>query len=143
MRRQGLATASIAVMVTTNEHKPQDAQYQATRPVRLTIATADTGRLIRAALWGLHAVYRPGYCYKKCGVTFLGLHPAAAVQASLFLRPDSPQRIALMAAIDALNRRYGRDRVRYAATGTDRPWKLRSEHLSQRYTTSWAELLPV
>lgn len=50
MRRQDLATASVVVMVTTNRHKPEDAQYYATRPVRLTIGTSDTGRLIRAAL---------------------------------------------------------------------------------------------
>lgn len=39
------------MMVTTNRHKSEDAQYYATRPVRLTIGTSDTGRLIRAALW--------------------------------------------------------------------------------------------
>lgn len=70
-------------------------------------------------------------------------HPADAVQGSLFLRPDQPGRVQLMQAIDALNARYGRDRVRYAASGMDRPWKLRAEHLSQRYTTRWGELLTV
>ena len=40
-------------------------------------------------------------------------------------------------------RRYGRDRVRYACTGTERPWKLKAEFLSQRYTTRWGELLNV
>ena len=140
MRRQGLATASIVVFVTTNRHKPQDAQYYAAKPVRLTIGTADTGRLIRAALWGLRAIFRPGYRYKKCGVTFLDLHPADQVQGSLFLRPDSPARQQLMLTVDALNRRYGRDQVRFATTGTERPWKLNAAFLSQRFTTRWGEL---
>ncbi len=60
----------------------------ATQHVKLTIATADTGRLIRAALWGLRRIYRPGFQYKKTGILFLDLAPAAAVQGSLFLRPD-------------------------------------------------------
>lgn len=143
MRRQGLAAASIAVMLTTNRHKPEDAQYYANRPVRLTIGTSDTARLIRAALWALKGIYRSGFRYKKCGILLLDLHPADAVQGSLFLQPDQPGRVQLMQAIDALNARYGRDRVRYAASGMDRPWKLRAEHLSQRYTTRWGELLTI
>ncbi|KQT96112.1 hypothetical protein ASG60_20555 [Methylobacterium sp. Leaf469] len=135
LRRQGLATASITVMLTTNRHKTEDDQYYAPRPVRLTIGTSDTGRLIWAALWGLKSIYRPGFHYKKGGILLLDLHPAEAVQGSLFLRPDDPRRVALMAAMDALNARYGKDRVRYAASGTARPWKLRAEHLSQRCTT--------
>ncbi|KQO57343.1 DNA polymerase V subunit UmuC [Methylobacterium sp. Leaf86] len=143
MRKQGLATASLVVMLTTNRHKPEDAQYYATRPVRLTIGTSDTARLIRAALWGLRGIYRGGFRYKKCGVLLLDLHPANQVQSSLFLRPDQPKRVQLMASIDALNARYGKDRVRYAASGMDRPWKLRSEYLSPRYTTRWDQLLNV
>jgi DNA polymerase V len=48
-----------------------------------------------------------------------------------------------MRAVDALNRRFGRDTVTYAASGIRRAWKLRSAFLSPRYTTSWDELLRV
>ncbi len=143
MRAQGLATAAVVVMLTTNRHKPEDAQYYATRHVRLTIGTSDTARLIRAALWSLRGIYKPGFRYKKCGILLLDLHPARDVQGSLFLRPDRPERSALMQAMDALNARYGRDRVRYACSGQDRPWQLRAEYLSQRYTTRWSELLSI
>ena len=67
----------------------------ATQHVKLTIATADTGRLIRAALWSLRRVYRPGFQYKKTGILFLDLTPTVAVQGSLFLRPDTPERVRL------------------------------------------------
>ena len=143
MRRQGLATPAIMVLLQTNRHKPELPQYHATRPVKLTIATADTGRLIRAALWGLREIYRPGFRYKKTGILFLDLAPAASVQGSLFIRPDTPQRVRLMELVDDLNRRYGRDQVRFACSGMDRPWKLKAEFLSQRYTTQWGELLAV
>lgn len=143
MRRDGLATAAIAVMLAINRHKPDQPQHHATRAVRLTIGTADTARLIRAALHGLRGIYRSGYRYKKCGILLLELHPAERVQASLFLHPDKPERVRLMAVMDALNARHGRDRVRFACSGTDRPWKVRAAHLSQRYTTRWAELLRI
>jgi len=140
MRRKGLATAHIMVMLNTNKWKPDQAQYYATKAVRLTIATSDTGRLIRAALHGLREIYRPGYRYKKTGVLFLDLAPAESVQGSLFLRPDSPERVALLGAVDQLNSRYGRDRVRFAASGIHRGWKLRADFQTPRYTTQWAEL---
>ncbi|MCY1640689.1 DUF4113 domain-containing protein [Methylorubrum sp. SL192] len=143
MRAQGLATAAVTVMVTTNRHKPEDAQYYATKHVRLTIGTTDTGRLIRATLWGLRGIYRPGFRYKKCGILLLDLHPAGQVPDRLFLRPDRPERVRLMESVDRLNARYGRDRVRFACSGQDGLWKLKAEFLSQRYTTQWGELLTV
>ena len=56
---------------------------------------------------------------------------------------DDGRAHARMRAVDAINRRYGRDTVTYAATGTRRAWKLRSEFISPRYSTSWDELLVV
>jgi DNA polymerase V len=73
-------------------------------------------------------------------VLFLDLAPAASVQGSLFIQPDTPQRVRLMEMVDGLNRRFGRDRVRFACSGMDRGWKLKAEFLSQRYTTRWGEL---
>lgn len=143
LRRQGLAASSVVVLVSTNKWKPEDRPYYATHHVPLTIGTSDTGRLIRAAMHGLRRIYRPGFRYKKTGILLLGLHPADKVQGSLFLRPDTPERVALMAAIDGLNARFGRDRVRYGISGIDRPWKLKAEFHSPRYTTRWPDLLQV
>jgi DNA polymerase V len=73
----------------------------------------------------------------------LDLAPADSVQGSLFLQPDSRRRVELMLAVDAINRRYGCDRIRFAASGLDPMWKLKAEYLSQRYTTRWGKLLAV
>lgn len=73
--------------------------------------------MIRAALFGLREIYRPGFRYKKTGVLFLDLAPAASVQGSLFIQPDTPQRVRLMELVDEINRRYGWDRVRFACSG--------------------------
>jgi DNA polymerase V len=71
----------------------------------------------------------------------LELTPAASLQGDLFTAPDDARANARMQAVDALNGRYGRDTVRFAATGIRRAWKLRSEFISPRYTTCWEELL--
>ena len=63
------------------------------------------------------------------------------MQETLFHRSDTPQ--SQMQAINALNTRFGRDTITYAAPGRRRGWRLRSSFLSPRYTTSWQELLAV
>lgn len=72
---------------------------------------------------------------------FLDLLPAASVQDGLFDAPDSPARQRLMGIIDRLNARHGWDTISFARSDRQRAWKLRSEHHSPRYTTSWEKLL--
>ena len=143
MRRQGLATCSLMVFLTTNRHDVKAAQYYGQQIVQLSTASADTSRLVRVAMRGLAEIWRPGYDYKKAGVLFPELVKADSIQGDLLSRPDSPRSLAMMAAVDQLNRRYGRETVRVATVGFEKGWKLRSEHLSQAYTTRWGELLRV
>jgi len=143
MRRQELATASLVVFIQTNRHRPELPQYYAAHPLQLTVATADTGRLTRAAMHALSCIWRDGFRYAKAGVVFPSLTKADAVQGSLFVMPDSAARQRLMTTLDGLNRRYGRGTVSYARAVSRQGWGLRSEHRSARYTTSFDELLKV
>jgi DNA polymerase V len=143
LRRQQLVTASLQVFIHTNRFRQDQRQYNATQAYEIPVATADTGRLTQAALRALAAIWRPEYQYKKAGVMLLELHKAAQVQETLFHASDTPASQARMRAIDALNARFGRDTVTYAASGRRRGWKLRSSFHSPRYTTSWQELLSV
>src|ERR1700734_1007566 len=142
-RRQNLATASVAVWIQTNSFKPNEKQYSASKAVRLPVATADTGKLIAAATAGLGIIFKPGYRYKKAGVTFLDLVSADQVQGGLFDRPDDARSIRRMRAIDQLNARFGRGAVGFGTAGERHGWKLRREFISPRYTTVWDELLRV
>jgi DNA polymerase V len=101
--------------------------------VQLTVATADTGRLTKAAMFGLDCIWRDNFLYEKAG----------AVQGSLFLCPDDPRNKPLMASIDVLNRRYGRGTIGYGTATGAKGWTLRADHLSGRYTTRWGDLLAV
>jgi DNA polymerase V len=60
LRRQHLATAHLVVFIETNRFKAEDAQHYAARPVRLPVATSDSGKLIGAALAGLASIWRDG-----------------------------------------------------------------------------------
>jgi DNA polymerase V len=143
LRRQHLAAGRLMVFVQTNPFRPQDPQYASERMVQLPIATADTGKIISAAQRGLGAIWRLGFHYKKAGVMLLDLARADRVQGALFDKPDDARSQARMRAFDKLNRRFGRDTIRYAAAGVARSWTMQRGSLSSRYTTSWDELLCV
>ncbi|KNY13066.1 DNA polymerase V subunit UmuC [Shinella sp. SUS2] len=143
MRRQDLVTSAVTVFALSNRFKPDERQYSGTHTVHLPVATADTSRLLKAALHGVARIWQPGIRYKKAGVICLDLQPASKAQPGLFHAADGPERQALMSALDELNRRYGRGMVSFAAAGTSQAWSLRSERRSRRYTTRWAELLEV
>lgn len=143
MRSQRLATANIVVFVETNRFRPQDPQYSGSQTVNLPIATSDTGRLVAAAMKGLSAIWRNRFSYKKGGVMLLDLIPAAQVQGSLFETPDDPASKARMAALDAINRKFGKGTLVYGTAGTKREWDMRRGYMSKSFTTSWDELLEV
>ena len=143
MRRQGLACAALMVCIETNEFRPQDPQYSPSQAVRLSVASADTGKLVTAALAALKRIWRPGFRYKKAGTVFLDLMPAEEVQGGLFERPDDERSQSRMVTIDRLNKRYGRGTIAFGLAGERQSWRMRRDLLSPRYTTQLDELLAV
>ena len=103
--------------------------------------TADSRALIAEAVRMLRPLWRPGPRWLKAGVVVSDLAPAAAQPRMLFATRDPARTARLMAALDAVNARHGRDTLRVLATGTARPWGTRHGRLSRRYTTRWDELL--
>jgi DNA polymerase V len=65
------------------------------------------------------------------------------VQLSLFSSKDRGKEKQLHDAMDKINTLMGRDKVRYAAAGISRKWKLRQEKKSPCYTTNVNELLRI
>ena len=143
LRRQNLACAELQVFVLTNPFRKQDPQYNGSQIVCLPVATADSTKLAKAALKGLHAIWRPNLRYKKAGVILLGLTPAASVQGDLWTDPDTPKSKSLMRAMDRINADHGRDTLILTASGRKQPWRLKAERRSPRFTTDWDELLRV
>ena len=136
----------VQVQIGTPPFRDEEPQYHPSRAVPLPLPTADTPRLIRAALAGLGALYRPGYRYQRAGVVLLDLAPAGARSGELFAplsAAGETRREGVMTVMDDINRRWGRGTLRYLAEGVGQPWRMRRERLSPAYTTRWEELLGV
>ena len=73
----------------------------------------------------------------------LDLVPATEVTSTLFDMPDSIGSQSRMKAMDAINRRFGRDTVKLGSLGIRPKWSLRREMLSPCYSTDWNDLVRV
>jgi DNA polymerase V len=141
LRQQGSVSGAVYVFVQTNPFKENERQYNAGLTVPLLNPNDDTRVLIQAALRGLKAIYRTGYRYKKAGIMLTLLSDKATQQGVLFSEPGGGQQSArLMAAMDAVNREFGRNTLRAAVSGISNTWAMRSGNRSPCYTTQWEEL---
>ncbi len=141
LRRQGSVASALLVFVQTNRFDRGVAQYAASQTTALSPATCRTEKVIKGAHKVLEHIFKPGHKYKKAGLMLYGLEPEKSRQLNLLEPfPDGPGGGPLMLAVDAANCRWGKNTVRYAASGLDCPWKMRREMRSPLFTTSWSEL---
>lgn len=140
LRAQHSTCQQVGVTLRTNPFRHDDAQYRRSAVVDLAHPTADTARLLQAALTALDSLYQPGFRYHKIGVLLSALCPASAPQADLFSHGDDPRRQRLMAVMDTLNQRHGQGTLRIASEALSERWRMRAEGRSPCYTTCWSDI---
>jgi len=139
LRQQGSVAACLQVSVETSRFK--EPYYGRAVTVRLPFSTASTPELICGARRGLERIFRKGYAYERAGVLLTEIAPHDTVQLDLFSSEFYDERKRkLMAVVDEINTRRGRDAIRFAAGGLERQWRMRQAHRSPRFTTRWDEL---
>lgn len=148
LRAQGSAAGTLTVFIHTNRHKKsfngQPAkQYYNSRTVSLPHPSASTPELTAYAVAALKSIFRFGYEYQKVGVILSGLVPADHRQQNIFTEGPNERLVRLSAAIDRLNQRFGRDKVRLAGAGFDTTWHHKQQWMSPAYTTKWGGILMV
>ncbi|POZ61807.1 translesion error-prone DNA polymerase V subunit UmuC [Chromobacterium alticapitis] len=100
----------------------------------------DTLELARAALAGLRAIYRRGHRYQKAGVILMDISPRDVRQSDLFAAPPDPRRQRLMQTMDAINRGFGKGRIKLASQALTDNWEMRQDRRSPCYTTRLSDL---
>lgn len=145
LRRQSGVCSTLQVFLQTSIHKPEEPQYHPLATVKLPAPTDDSLRLTSAALSGLRRIYKPGYRYVKAGVMFVEMQPGAVQQLRLFADEDAipsqaDSRSRLMVAMDRVNRKAGKGKLRLASAGIRSAWAMKREMMTPAYTTRWDEL---
>lgn len=143
LRKQRSVANFVQVFVTTNPFAKNEKQYFNSITITLPVADSDSRIVIKNALLGLQKIYRDGFKYKKAGVIVSGIVPEDEYQLALFSpNPDNNAR-KVMQVLDAINYSNGRNKLKLAAQGFDRTWRVKNERLSQRFTTRFDELLEI
>lgn len=141
LRHSGQLTKRAVLFVSTNKHKPGYKRW--TKEIKLPMPTADTGYLIATLNTMLRELYNPHASYHRAGVLLYDFIAENNMQTDLLGTIDpniSEQSLARMRAVDAINRRFGKRHIRYAAEDLSKSWQPKYQLRSPRYTTHWGEL---
>lgn len=142
MRASDLVAQSVTVFILTDKFRADRPQYNPARRVRLASTTDSTSELLAVAIRILESIYRPGYEYRKAGIDLEALRPAEAESLRMFDNPRYETHKRLMTALDQINHKHGRDRLRFGlGTPRQQNWKMKRERLSPSYTTDPADIL--
>jgi DNA polymerase V len=142
-RAQHTHANSISVFIQTSPFAKLP-YYGGSLTVALPSPSNDTRLLVKTALWIVKRLYKPGYVYQKAGVLLNDLVPNEGRQRDLFFDASESkyaQDAKVMAVLDTINQRYGRQTLKLGSEGFKAPWKMKQNFKSPGYTTHWDELI--
>ncbi|MGB1404243.1 MAG: Y-family DNA polymerase [Flavobacteriaceae bacterium] len=142
MRKQGSSCTALLVFLRSDPHKKGAIPYRNSCVLTLPYSTNSSITLSKYAVLGLHKIFKEGVHYKKAGVMIMGLSPTATRQLPLF-GGEEVKHLAVMQAVDRIHKRFGPHQIKLANQDLQRTWKMKQEHLSQRYTTEIKEIITV
>ena len=141
LRRGGQATRRAGILIETNRHKPGYKRWY--REVRFASPISDTGQVITALCQLFFELHRGHPQYHRVNIFLHDFASASALQADLLglVNIAAHERSsARMAAIDAINNRYGRRHIYYAAENLGTSWQPKRKLISPKYVSAWDEL---
>jgi DNA polymerase V len=141
LRHAHLCAKRIGFFLNTSRHKPGYRQWS--REVRLDTPTDDTGKIIALLTGELASIYQHSQAYHRLGVYLYDLCDNRSLQTDLLGTIDVADHTrgqARMAALDQINRRFGKGRIYYAAEDLSKHWEPKHQLRSPRYVSAWDEL---
>ena len=142
LRQQQSNCNAVMIFLKTNSHRKDLPQYRMGIIVKTHFPTNSTIELTKFALTGFNKIFKAGYNYKKAGVVVMDLTPESNQQLNLF-NNSNPKHKKLMQTIDQLNQSIGHHKIRLAAQGVGRTWKMKQEKLSPCYTTRLSDIITI
>lgn len=141
LRREQQLARSATVILATNRHKP--GYRRLSKSVTFLTPTASAGTICSGLVQAVGEIINPHEQYHKADVILHDLIPISSLQTDVFGQVSSSGRDreeALLKAVDALNVKFGKGHLFYAAERLSDAWRPRYHLGSPRYTSSWAEL---
>lgn len=138
IRLKGLVAGRLLVFAHGSRYRPNPPS--ASCQTRLVPPTHDPRIILSFASRMTESMFQPGGVYTKCGVMLEELEPQGMGQGDLFAQSD-PRAPALLAAMDGLNSRFGRNTITIASQGSGtKGFDTKRAHKSPSWTTNLAEI---
>ena len=143
LRKYNLASSAVTVFVSTDRFRPVPAPYSNTATYSSAYPTDSSQELHEWAIKTLERIYKPHYEYRRAGIILSGLVSNEKLTLRMYDDERFQRQHQLMKAIDEINRKFGRDTIRFASVKSEGRWKMKQTRKSRGYTTNWNELLTV
>ncbi|MBV8800892.1 MAG: Y-family DNA polymerase [Alphaproteobacteria bacterium] len=153
LRSQQGYTQRVVVYAEGSNRFKDDLPWYYSTLVGLPRPTANTGELITACTKAAHSLFEkrplrpdprnPCSGFRKAGVTLTDITWAGEAQRELLVPLPSERSEKLMATMDRINTRYGRNALFNARMGIEPRWRMRRELKSPNYTTRLSDIPPV
>ena len=143
MRKNNLAARAVTVFIGTDRFRPTPEPYSNSATYSSTFATDSSQEIQEWTLQTLERIYKKGFEYRKAGVILSGLAPNENLTKRMFDDEKFERHHKLMKAFDEINRKFGKDTIRFGGVKTEGVWKMKQTRRSQSYTTNWNEILRV
>lgn len=144
LRKQGSLTSNISIFICYRNYQDSQIFYKFSN-IDLSIASDFTPTLIEYSHNCLEKIYKPNLIYKKAGVILSSFISKDNMQLStlMSLSKNFDKQNKMIKTIDKINNKLGTNKVFFASSGILRKWDAKQSRKSQKYTTSWNELLTI
>lgn len=144
LRKQNSCCHTIIVMLVIDKHTVQTSKYYFNSAVTLPFATNSSLTISNTAIEMLKKLHQGNehLKFKKAGVIVTELIDENKKQFQLF-EEENPKHLALMQAMDQLNKKIGDKKVKLGSQNLSLTWNMNQNHLSPKYTTNFKEILEI
>lgn len=144
LRKQNSCCHTIIVMLVIDKHTVRTSKYYFNMAITLPFATNSSLTISNTAIEMLKKLHlgNEHLKFKKAGVIVTELIHENKKQFQLF-EEENPKHLALMKAMDQLNKKIGDKKVKLGSQNLSLTWNMNQNHLSPKYTTNFKEILEI
>jgi DNA polymerase V len=142
LRKQKSCCYGVIVYLRKDKYKTDRQRYNFYKMETLPFASNSSITISNLAVKMLKTIFEEGEIYKKAGVLVTKIIPENQKQFHLF-EEENPKHLKLMKVIDDYHRKTGERKIRLGNQDLQRTWKMKQEHLSNKYTTDFTKILEI
>lgn len=142
LRKQHSCCYGVILYLRKDKYKVTTQRYNFYKLETLPFASNSTITISNLAIKMLQEIFEEGEIYKKAGVIVTEIIPENQKQFHLF-EEENPKHQAIMKVMDMYHKKTGERKIKLGNQDLQKTWKMKQNHLSQKYTTDFKQILEV